>query len=1258
MKKSVLVASLIGVVGLVPSFAQRQISSFREVTITSGHEATIGGEKYSDPDIYYLQKEDGTYEAVRLTISPKETAADITVPYLNISAPTSICINWKTKTKAEGSVVKYGLTPGKLDKTCAASDRQITRTYYWNTATLTDLTPDTPYYYQVISNGTESEVYRFRTPRMAGDKSKLRVLVIGDHQRNEHSDYEWLISAARQKVQEKYGDAPFEDNIAFLLNDGDQVDAGRIDLYEKVHLYKSRFISPYLPNMTVVGNHEYKEDSNLALYNGHYNGYGSIEYNGIASGNAGYYAYQNGAVLFIALNSDDPNPAEQKFWVRKVIAAADADDSVQFVVSVQHRPLYAEQWTYDVSSWMMNEIMPILSSTPKHILNIAGHHHLYARGQMTDTPVYHIITGGGVGTTVEGYEQLWGTTPDNFNRPEVQKTIDHWTYQILEFDPETATMTAECYSIGNSRLALDNELVDTFSRTLTPVSAPSVPSLSVAEGDGTSFNISTTLDPIHTVQYEVSADTSFKKTLNGNIVTFEDFYGANDDFTPKDLNAGRNLKSLSIPTGTLPAGTHYIRVRNRSMNLDWSEWSEPVPFTVANEKAAPSLTLSERFYRTGNNVHIEYTGAPVGTDAWIGLYKEVHNPGPDPSQEYVYTSGADNSWDITVNTPGAYYVVLFRNGGYDTCTERVYFVVSDNCDSETLPSLSTDKLVYDTGDPVIVKLQNAPCITKDWVGLYDRSVSVVKDGKSHSYAYIGDDPQGEVKLNVPGNYNYSSPVGDGIYYVTYCINDNYFEPAERSLLVVGKPVLLEAVKAKYTPTEEVLITYDNAPGWETDRIAVYNGTELVGEYPMEGASGGSASLGVLEPGTYEVCVTTLENSEISPRVTIEVANEITNNANWMEKLADQAYVHQISIPGTHDAATGNGTTLDTFARTQDLSIADQFEAGIRAFDLRPSVDGNTLKIYHGVIATNISFEEALDQLCDKLKEHPTEFVVVVMRHEDDHENDAAKAQWGGLMEQTLNDGKYAPYMVEFDPQLTVEDVRGKILVLSRDNYAKTPVGGYINGWTSSSSFADQGKAFITGSNSRVRAKLYVQDFYETKDAMDTKLQAIRNLLDYSVTLYESTSHIWVINHTSGYSQISFVATADAYRLNASYTNKAAADYLSDEANAGPTGLMMMDFAGVDKSGSYDVEGRRLIDTIINNNFLYTPRMKKTDGLENVSAAHSSIRVIGNTISADGRIEAYTLDGKLYAAATDGLTVTAPGIYLVRAAGTACKLVVK
>lgn len=69
----------------------------------------------------------------------------------------------------------------------------------------------------------------------------------------------------------------------------------------------------------------------------------------------------------------------------------------------------------------------------------------------------------------------------------------------------------------------------------------------------------------------------------------------------------------------------------------------------------------------------------------------------------------------------------------------------------------------------------------------------------------------------------------------------------------------------------------------------------------------------------------------------------------MSELPDDAYVAQVSIPGTHDSATGNGTTLDSYARTQEISLDKQLELGIRAFDFRPKANGNTLEAHHGII---------------------------------------------------------------------------------------------------------------------------------------------------------------------------------------------------------------------------------------------------------------------------------------------------------------------
>lgn len=87
--------------------------------------------------------------------------------------------------------------------------------------------------------------------------------------------------------------------------------------------------------------------------------------------------------------------------------------------------------------------------------------------------------------------------------------------------------------------------------------------------------------------------------------------------------------------------------------------------------------------------------------------------------------------------------------------------------------------------------------------------------------------------------------------------------------------------------------------------------------------------------------------------------EAIDYTNWMSELPDDAYVAQLSIPGTHDSATGHGTSFDSMAKTQELTLDQQLEIGIRAFDFRPQVKSNTLEAHHGIVNCNITFDDAM-----------------------------------------------------------------------------------------------------------------------------------------------------------------------------------------------------------------------------------------------------------------------------------------------------------
>ena len=875
MNKNLTISFVFAACMALSAQAQRTITNFEEHIVQNGRNYTIDGVAQSEADIYYTDNGDGTYTAHRLTVQPVTSKpANVTAPYLNLATDHSIQVNWKTRLSVQGSVVRYGLVADQLDKEVTDQYVHITNGYDWHTAVLSDLQPNTVYYYQVISGGVESKVWRFRTMPEANDTKPFRILFIGDHQRNEHSDYEWMLRMAGRTANEKYGEAPLEDHFRFLLNVGDQVDEGILSQYEFTHLYKSREVMSHLPIQTCVGNHETYKDADLKNYNSHYASYGEVSYKGIQSHTANYYAYQAGPVLFIVMNSDGTS-AEQKMWVRRVMAAADADPTVKFIVSLQHRPLYAEQWTYDTCPWALNEVMPILSASKKHVINCSGHHHLYARGQMTEWPVYHMISGGGVGTSASGYEQLWGTTPDNFDREEVQKTIDQWTYQIFEFDPVEETMTVETYSIGNARVALDNVLIDRFTRSIKQPDAPATP---VIKAPAESLTLPAALvqeeaaEGLHSAEYQIARDADFTDIVLSRVVTFEDLYQVDEKFLPKDQNAGQPVTTLQLQAGDLKKGHYFVRCRNRSMNLDWSDYSAPVAFDV-DGAAQPAISLSQYYYKPGT-VSLSFENAPVGTDAWVGIYEHSKKPsGGDLSYTYQYTKVAQGTLNFTINDIGEYYAVLFGTGGYDEVTERIDFVVTTNTTDETPLTVSIDKQIYNVGDPVNLTIAHAPGLKKDWVGLYKMG-DVPVTGRSQSYTYTNQIAEGTIALNVSGNTNFTSPVGDGLYFVNYFLADAFTEPVERQPLVVGRPVMLIPVFDSYTDEQPVSLLFEGAPTWLPCQVVITKENteaEPVATVVLNQQEGGvAATEQPLETGTYNAVVRAAGEYVVSQPLTFTV----------------------------------------------------------------------------------------------------------------------------------------------------------------------------------------------------------------------------------------------------------------------------------------------------------------------------------------------------------------------------------------------------
>lgn len=850
----------------------RYVQSIQDHKIAPGETIEIGGKTYSEADIYYTPAEGentcGQVVAHRLTVEPKTgNYTDMTKPYLQSAEDTAIWVCWKTSFENTPKVI-YGTSEDQLTQVLEGTTDNLSEDgfpYYWNSIRITGLKPNTVYYYQTISGDKKSETCQFRTMPSKGGHEPMRILLMGDHQIKSRSGYEWLMKAAQRKIEEKYGN--MTENINMIMNIGDQVDVGTLDQYEQIHLFKSQLMSPYLPIMTAVGNHETYSDPGLYRYATHYH-YENLTYQNISSGTENYYAYQAGRILFVVLSTEHTGDT-QKQWVRKVVDAAKNDNSVDFIISVNHRPIQAEQYIGDISAWVRNEIVPILSETPKHVLNYGGHHHLYHRGQMTDYPLYHIINGAG------SWDQMWGMSSEQ-DYDDVQKTIDYWGYQILEFDFDKKEMKAECYAIGNKELVTDNILIDSFSRTLGKA-IPEKPEIKELPAEaitlpytfeGNPYKTSTD-EPLNSVQFQFSVNKDFSTLEFNKVRDVENLYGSTGKplHIPIDINENVNITKLTIEQNKLINGTYYVRMRYRDANMEWSEWSDTKQFTVEGSIAGHSaISITDPTVTPGKTITVNYEWAPEGQNAWIGIYRKGEEPHSVYSYTWKYTPAQSGSMNFTINETNEYYAVLFEDEGYTEISERIPFYVGPE------PQISLDKSTYEEGEDIAVTYSNAPGLKNDWIGIYKRGKVPGTADLSDSWDYLGGKAEGTLTL--------SKDLPKGYYFVSYFTLGDYFEPCERVYFSVGKDISsLSTEKTEFSANEDILIYYKDGPGTPKDWVGVYkegkdpNVDELDGFYYTYGATEGTVSIkaGTLEPGNYFSALFINDSyDEVSPRIQFNV----------------------------------------------------------------------------------------------------------------------------------------------------------------------------------------------------------------------------------------------------------------------------------------------------------------------------------------------------------------------------------------------------
>ena len=345
--------------------------------------------------------------------------------------------------------------------------------------------------------------------------------------------------------------------------------------------------------------------------------------------------------------------------------------------------------------------------------------------------------------------------------------------------------------------------------------------------------------------------------------------------------------------------------------------------------------------------------------------------------------------------------------------------------------------------------------------------------------------------------------------------------------------------------------------------------------------------------------------------------------HWMGDLPDNMFVAHVSIPGAHDFATGEenwasdalSSSGNASSTTQAVTMREQLDRGIRGIDLRPGLHSdNLLYCYHGIARTTKKFEEAVDDMVAFLQKHPQEFFVVHLFRGNVYNSssesgvgrkvsDEDRARYNSELKRIFEE-KYGQYVVNFEPNLTVKEARGKMVLFTRDriSFVHLDKQARITNWDTE--FPNQyNPAYITNElNADLTTKLHVQDISEgNDDVRNRKIEHCKNLMAFTQSQPTPTEMMnangvyraeWVMNFTSIENSGSSnpLDNTNGYKGGASVLNPNTLTWINEHKGAGPLGIFFSDYVLRDRtkkhsdSQIYTIYGDELVYAIIENNF--------------------------------------------------------------------------
>ncbi|MFR7478071.1 MAG: metallophosphoesterase, partial [Acutalibacteraceae bacterium] len=408
--------------------------------------------------------------------------------------------------------------------------------------TVTGLTENTTYYYQVSNDGSSwSEAEKLAT----GDTSAYTMLYVGDPQIGSsgsaaHDAFNWnetLNAALKQNS-----------DLDFILSAGDQTEKSsqNADENKDVEVEYAGYLSAdalqNIPVATAIGNHE----ASGAYYGYHFYNPNESDLGSTTAGGDYYFSY--GKTLFIVLNSNNTNQEEHRQLMQQAI---DSDKDATFRIVMFHHDIYgAGQPHANSDGAQLRTVFAPLMDEFNIDVCLTGHDHSYSRTyQILDgVAIDYDVKDGGTVTDPQGTLYMTANSASGSKYYETVKTQQYFisnmsqqalpTYSVIKMTDNSFTISTYAVNAGGS-------VTDTGD-TLTIVKEADKDSLLSLIGDAQDKEDST--DPETVTSSSLTALQEALDKANILLNTSEDGKDESNVWNPANEGDATNAEGYDNPT--------------------------------------------------------------------------------------------------------------------------------------------------------------------------------------------------------------------------------------------------------------------------------------------------------------------------------------------------------------------------------------------------------------------------------------------------------------------------------------------------------------------------------------------------------------------------------------------------------------------------------------------------------------------------------------------------------------------------------------